>query len=73
VYAPTAAVPSEMRSKFRCGLQDTIDAVPCDEMLVLLSDFNARVGILGPDEKGWRGVIGGQGLAERNEAGEELL
>jgi len=32
-------------------------------MLVLLGDFNARVGVLGPDEEGWRGVIGPHGLA----------
>jgi len=73
VYIPTAAAPSGVYSKFMCDLQDTTDAVPCNEMLVLLGEFNARVGVLGPDEEVWRGVIGGHGLAERNEAGEEPL
>jgi len=32
VYTPTAAAaPSGVHSKFRCDLQDTIDAVPYDE------------------------------------------
>ena len=44
VYAPTAPPPPRVRSKFRYDLQDTIDAVPGDDLLVLLGDFKARVG-----------------------------
>ena len=73
VYAPTAAAPPGVQSKFRYDLQDTIDAVPRDDFLVLLEDFNARVGVLGPAKECWRGIVGRHGLDERNESGEELL
>ena len=48
VYAPIAAAPPGVQSKFRYDLQDIIDAVPQENFLVLLGDFNARVGVLGP-------------------------
>ena len=73
VYVPTAAALPRVQSKFRYDLQDTIDAVPQDDFLMLLGDFNARVGVLGPAEKCWRGVVGRHGLDERNESREELL
>ena len=67
-----SAAPPGVQLKFRCELQDVIDAIPHDELLVLLGDFNARVGVLGPDEESWRGVLGKHGLNDRNEAGELL-
>lgn len=74
-YAPTPAAPLEMQAKFRYDLQDTIDAIPQDDFLMLLRDFNARVGMLGPNEEcRWHVVgMGRHGLDKRNEAGEELL
>ena len=41
--------------------------------MVMLGDFNARVGVLKPDEEEWQGVLGKHGIDERNEAGEEFL
>ena len=72
-YVPTAAAPPGVQSKFRYDLHDSIDAFPQDDSLVLLGDFNARVGVLDPAEESWRGVVGRHGLDERNESGEELL
>lgn len=73
VYAPTARAPPGVKEKFSCELQDTLDKVPRNDVLVLLGDFNARVGVLKPDEEEWRGVLGRNGLDERNEAGEDLM
>ena len=40
---------------------------------MMLSDFNARVGMFDPADGLWYRTIGRHGLAERNRAGEELL
>ena len=72
VYAPTVAAPPGVQSKFRYNIQDTIHAVHQDDLLVLLGDINAGIGVLGPDEKCWRGVVESHGLNEMNEAGEKL-
>ena len=50
-----------------------IDGAFQGDFLVLLGGFNTRVGVLGPDEECWRGVVGKHGLDESNETGEELL
>lgn len=42
-------------------------------MLIVLGNFNARVGVLEEKNGLWRGVIGRHGLQDRNHAGEELL
>ena len=73
VYAPTARAPPGVKEKFSCELQDTLDKVPRNDVLVLLGDFNARVGVLKSDEEEWQGVVGRNGLDERNEAGEDLM
>ena len=72
VHAPTAKAPPGVKEKFSCELQDTLDKVPRNDVLVLLGDFNARVGVLKSDEEEWQGVVGRNGLDERNEAGEDL-
>lgn len=50
-----------------------MDKVPPTDLLVVLGDFNARVGILNDRSDLWRGVLGRHGLPERNQAGEVLL
>ena len=72
-YAPTARAPSCMTSMFLEELQNTLDAVPWNDILLLLGDFNARVGVQDSDDSLWSNVIGGHGLDERNLAGEEFL
>ena len=61
-----------MKAKFNSEPQDTLDKVPSD-VLVMLGDFNARVGVLKSDKEEWQGVVGKHGVDERNEAGEEFL
>ena len=72
-YAPTARAPPAVKSRFSSELQDTLDKVPQNDVLVVLGDFNARVGVLKPDEEEWGGIVGKHGLDERNEAGEEFM
>ena len=51
-------------------LQETIDKVPASDVLLLLGDFNARVGASSvSDDDLWRGVRGkyGVGVAMRQE------
>ena len=43
-YAPTAKAPPNVKDKFFEELQDTLDGVPTDDILILLGDFNVRVG-----------------------------
>ena len=72
-YAPTARAPPAVKARFSSKLQDTLDRVPQSDTLVVLGDFNARVGVLKSDEEEWPGVVGKHGLDERNEVGEEFL
>ena len=71
-YAPTVKATPGVKQKFYADLQDTIDKVPANDNLILLGDFNARVGVLDHNDL-WSSVLGRYGLSERNIAGEELL
>ena len=71
-YAPTTRATPGVKQKFYAELQDTIDKVPTNDILILLGDFNARVGVLDHNDL-WSGVLGRYGLSEQNIAGEELL
>ena len=75
VYAPinppnstTEAVgPPEA---FYDHLQSTLSSVPSSDLIVILGDFNTRVG---SDFSSWNSVIGPHGVGECNENGERLL
>ena len=54
-------------------LQDALDKIPESDILVVLGDFNARVGVLDQDSDLWRGILGRHGMIERKLAGHELL
>ena len=54
-YAPTMTNPDEVKDKFYNDLDDIISATPRTDKLILLGDFNARVGT---DHQTWEGVIG---------------
>ena len=72
-YAPTAKAPLGVKAKFVVELQDALNRVPPDDILVLLGDFNARVGKREADSDLWREVEGKHGVGCCNEAGESLL
>ena len=70
VYAPTAMAAEEEQEAFYLDLQGTIDTTPRGDILVIMGDFNAKVG---EDRNGWEEVVGKYGLGVRNEAGERML
>ena len=75
VYAPTnptnptseACVPSD---SFYDNLQATLSSAPQKDMIIIMGDFNARVG---SDSNQWKAVIGPHGLGVSNENGKRLL
>ena len=69
-YAPTVTNPDEVKDKFYDDLDSVISAAPRTDKLILLGDFNARVGT---DHQTWEGVIGSEGVAKCNSNGLLLL
>ena len=57
-------------SKFYDDLDNVISATPRTDKLILLGDFNARVGT---DHQTWEGVIGPEGVGKCNSNGLLLL
>ena len=75
VYAPTFRSSAEEKERFYSDLQLTLDEVSQQDLLMLVGDFNARVGSEGPEGNRdvWSGVRGPHGVGEMNEAGRDLL
>ena len=72
-YAPTRAASRAQKDQFYDDFQQALTAISSDEMYVLLSDFNARVGSrLGNDDP-CSLVQGSHGYGECNDGGRELL
>ena len=69
-YAPTMTNPEETKDKFNEELDALIAAVPQLEKLIVLGDFNARVGT---DHQTWDRVIGKHGAGKCNSNGLLLL
>ena len=69
-YVPKMTNPDEVKDKFYNDLDDVISATPRTDKLILLGDFNARVGT---DHQTWEGVIGPEGVGKCNNNGLLLL
>ena len=69
-YAPTMTNPDEIKVKFYEDLNAIITTVPSTDKLIILGDFNARVG---RDSSTWEGVIGKYGVGNCNSNGLLLL
>lgn len=70
VYAPTMTYPNEEKEAFYQELTSVICRIPKDDKLLILGDFNARVGT---DWETYTGVIGKFGKGMKNSNGELLL
>ena len=60
-YAPTITNPDEVKDKFYNYFDDVISATHRTYKLILLGDFNARVGTY---HQTWEGVIGPEGVGK---------
>ena len=73
VYAPTTKATMNTKSKFYNDLQDTLDRIHQSDIVIILGDFNARVGSLDINDKNWQGTLGNFGTGQTNLAGKDLL
>nr|VZH93499.1 unnamed protein product [Spirometra erinaceieuropaei] len=69
-YAPTMTNPDAVRDKFYEDLHALLATMSKTDKLIVLGDFNARVGT---DHTAWRGVLGPHGLRGSNDNGLLLL
>ncbi|BHF68642.1 hypothetical protein SprV_0301167900 [Sparganum proliferum] len=69
-YAPPMTSPVAARDKFYEDLHALLATVSKADKLIVLGDFNARVGT---DHTAWRGVLGPHGLRGSNDSGLLLL
>ena len=69
-YAPTMTNPDEVKVEFYDDLNSVISATPRTDKLILLGDFNARVGT---DYQTWEGVIGTEGVGKCSNNGPLLF
>ena len=54
-YAPTMTNPDEVKERFYSELNDVIHSTPSKDKIILMGDFNARVGC---NYASWEKVIG---------------
>ena len=69
-YAPTMTNQEDVKDKFYEELHALIASVPKADKLIILGDFNARVG---SDNISWKGIIGKYGIGGCNSNGLLLL
>ena len=70
VYAPTHQRTQEEKDAFWDGLRELVMSTPNTDLLLILGDFNARVGRGGQEASM---VLGPYGPPETNQAGERLV
>ena len=70
VYAPTNEAADEAKETY-AKLQKVLDAVPRHDMLLVMGDWNAKVGAR---QEGENGIVGKHGLiCERNDNGDRFV
>ena len=69
-YAPTLTSAEEVKEQFYADLDALLRTTPTNDKLLVLGDFNARVG---RDSDQWKGVIGKHGTGKMNGNGLLLL
>lgn len=69
-YAPTMTHTDETKEQFYEELDRVIQATPHSDKLLILGDFNARVG---KDHSSWERIVGHHGVGKENSNGSLLL
>lgn len=69
-YVPTMASSEQEKNDFYNQLRNVISDVQDKSKLILMGDFNARVGM---DHQTWEGVLGHHGVGRMNSNGLHLL
>ncbi|XP_076045668.1 uncharacterized protein LOC143027905 [Oratosquilla oratoria] len=69
-YAPTLNAKDVDKEAFYSQLDNAISAIHKDDKIILLGDFNTRVG---KDHELWTGIIGKEGVGKANSNGTLLL
>ncbi|RXN24107.1 craniofacial development 2 [Labeo rohita] len=70
VYSPTLLAEPAEKDKFYTDLRNLLQKTPADDKVIILGDFNARVG---RDSEAWQGVLGKHGVGSCNDSGCLLL
>ena len=70
VYAPTEDKPDDEKDDFYEQLREVVRTVKQHDMLLLMGDFNAKVG---QEDGMWRDEVGVFGIGTRNNNGQRLL
>ena len=68
-----AKAPPGVKGRFVDDLQSTLDSLLPGDIVLVLSDFNARVGKRESGDDVWREVREPYGIGTCDEAGEQLL
>jgi len=69
-YAPTLVADEADKTAFYLLLDETLQRIPATDKIILLGDFNSRIG---RDHTLWNGAIGRHGIGSCNADGESLL
>lgn len=69
-YAPTLDSQDEDKEVFYATLDQVLSNIPKEDKILLLGDFNARVG---KDHMLWKGTLGKEGIGNYNSNGTLLL
>ena len=70
-YAPDSSYPDKEVEEFYNSLQQKISSLPKSEELILMGDFNAKVG--SDQHEAWPEVVGRYGLGNDNNRDLQLL
>jgi len=70
VHSPTLQAEPAEKDKFYSDLRSLLQSTPADDKVIILGDFNARVG---KDSEAWKGVLGKHGVGNCNDNGRLLL
>ncbi|XP_051657446.1 craniofacial development protein 2-like [Manacus candei] len=70
ICAPTLQADPAEKDKFYTDLRLLTQKVPADDKIIILGDFNARVG---KNFEAWKGVLGKHGVGNCNDNGRLLL